>query len=129
TAPSELWNINAGKFSIGLNHNAVLDAVVTLKKSWYDVTTAQEAYEKRKNNLSSYLPGAIFIMENQRVLLPGNIEALSMTYKNPSDLKVSREIMFVHRGAAYEFVFQAKEENFTTVKEDFRYILENMKLY
>ncbi|MBU0504386.1 MAG: hypothetical protein ABII18_01140 [bacterium] len=129
SSPNELWSINAGKYSISLNHNTHFDAHVTLKKSWYNVSSAQEAYDKRKNSLKSYLPSAIFIRENESITLPDNVKGKSMTYKNPSDLKVVREIMFVHDGKTFELVFQAKEDNFQIVKEDFKYILQNMKLF
>lgn len=127
-APNPTWGVNAGKHSISLNHNQHYDAHVTLKKSWYTVATAQEAYDKRKKSLKSYIPGAIFLKENQEVTI-GTLKGMSMTYKNPSDLKIKREIMFIHKGKAYELVFQAKEQNFQTVKADFGYILQNMKLY
>jgi len=128
TSPSDLWSITAGKYTVSLNHSTHFDAHVTLKNSWYTVATAQEAYEKRKNNLKSYLPGAIFIKENEAITLPGNILGISMTYKNPSDLKIVREIMFVHKNQAYELVFQAKEDNFLAVKDDFGFILKNLML-
>ncbi|MBF0106609.1 MAG: hypothetical protein HQM16_14945 [Deltaproteobacteria bacterium] len=128
-APNAIWGINAGKHSISLNHDVYYDAQVTIKKSWFTVATAEEAYSKRLESLKSYLPGAIFIKENDPVTLAGNTTGLSMIYKNPSDLKVKREIMFIHRGQPYELVFQAKEENFQKVKEDFGYILNNMKLF
>ena len=128
TSPNDLWSITAGKYTISLNHSTHFDAHVTLKNSWYTVSSAQEAYEKRKNNLKSYLPGAVFIRENEAITLPDNVQGISMTYKNPSDLKVIREIMFVHKNQAYELVFQAKEDNFLQIKDDFGFILKNLKL-
>jgi hypothetical protein len=128
SSPNAFWGINAAKHSISLNHNTHYDAHVTLKKSWYTVATAKEAYDKRKSSLKSYLPGAIFVKENDPITISGSVKGLSMIYKNPSDLKVIREILFIHKGQAYELVFQAKEENFAKVKEDFRYILQNMQL-
>jgi len=129
TAPNTSWSVNAGKFSISLNHNKHYDAIVTLKSSWYKVVTPDEAYKKRKENLKSYLPGAEFLKENDNIVLGGSISALSMTYRNPSNLKILREILFIHKGQAYELVFQAKEENFQKVKADFGSILKNMSLY
>ncbi|MCP5464216.1 MAG: hypothetical protein H7A33_04235 [Deltaproteobacteria bacterium] len=128
-APNASWGVNAGKYTISLNHVSFFDAHVTLKKSWYSVTTAQEAYEKRKASLKSYMPGAVFLKENEKLSIGDNVAAMSMIYKNPSDLKVLREIVFVHRGQPYELVFQAKDENFQKVKEEFGFILENLKLF
>lgn len=128
-APNGLWSINAGQYSISLNHNSIFDAYVTMKSSWYTVANAQEAYNKRKDSLKSYLPGAIFLKENETLTLGGTIQAVSMTYKNPSDLKVIREIMFVHHGIPYELTFQVKEENFNGVKADFGLILQKMLLF
>lgn len=129
TAPNANWGINAGKFSISLSHKQHYDALVTMKKSWYTVSSANDAYSKRKDSIKSYLPGAKFIKENEALTIGGNTPAVSMIYENPSDLKIFREIMFVHKGQAYELVFQAKKENFQKVKEDFGYILKNMKLF
>lgn len=126
-APNAMWGINAGKYSVSLNHTSFYDAHVTLKKSWYTVPTAKDAYSKRKDSLKSYLPGAEFIKENEEITM-GTTPAVSMTYKNPGDRKIIREIMFVHKGVAYELVFEAKEENFQSVKEDFGSILQNIKL-
>jgi|APSaa5957512622_1039677.scaffolds.fasta_scaffold184941_1 hypothetical protein len=128
SAPNGFWGINAGKYSISLNHQTHYDAHVTLKKSWYTVGTAQEAYNKRKESLKSYLPGAVFIKENESLTV-GGMPGMAMTYKNPSDLKIIREIMIVHKGQPYELVFQAKEENFQKVKADFGFILQNLKLF
>lgn len=128
-APNGLWSINAGQYSISMNHNSIFDAYVTMKSSWYTVANAQEAYNKRKDSLKSYLPGAIFLKENEALTLGGSTQAVSMTYKNPSDLKVIREIMFVHRGTPYELTFQVKEENFNSVKADFGLILQKMTLF
>ena len=128
STPNKFWEINTSKFSISLNHNTHFDAHVTMKKSWYSDSTAKEAYDKRKASLKSYLPGAIFVKENEAVTLSGNISAVSTTYKNPSDLKIIREIFFIHKGMTYELIFQAKEENFPKIKEDFKYILQNLKL-
>ena len=128
TAPNAQWDVNANKYTLSLNHNTYYDTMVSLKKGWYTVATAQEAYDKRKEGLKSYLPGAIFLKENEAVMLSGTIPGISMTYKNPSDLKIFREIMFVYRGQAYELVFQSKEENFQQIKNDFGFILQNMKL-
>lgn len=128
-APNGLWSINAGQYSVSLNHNSIFDAYVTLKSSWYTVANAQEAYNKRKDSLKSYLPGAIFLKENEAITLGGTIPAISMTYKNPSDLKVIREIMFIQRGTPYELTFQVKEENFNSVKADFGMILQKMVLF
>lgn len=127
TAPNSQWDINANKYTLSLNHNTYYDTMVSLKKSWYTVPTAQEAYNKRKDSLKSYLPGAVFIKENDPVTLGGSVQALSMTYKNPSDLKILREIMFIYKGQAYELVFQSKEENFQNIKADFGAILQSMK--
>ena len=127
TAPNPTWGLNASEHTISLNHSTLFDAHVTLKKSWYTVSTVQQAYDKRKESLKSYLPGAVFIKENETLTLGDNISAISMTYKNPSDLKVKREIMFINKGQAYELVFEAKEENFQSVKDDFGFILRNMK--
>lgn len=124
--PSQ-WGVNAGKYSISINHTTYYDSHVTLKKSWYTVSTAEEAYEKRRHSLLSYLPGAVFVKEKETLTL-GTVPAMSMTYKNPSDLKIIREIMFVHKGTAYELVFESKEENFQIIKNDFGFILKNMKL-
>lgn len=126
-APNSTWGINASQHTISLTHSTYYDSHVTLKKSWYSVPTAQEAYIKRKDSLKSYLPGAIFVKENETLTLGAATPAVSMTYKNPSDLKVKREIMFIHKNQAYELVFEAKEENFPAVKEDFGFILRNLK--
>lgn len=128
-APNDQWTISASKYSISLNHDTHFDAFVILKDSWYTVGTAKEAYDKRKEVLLSYLPGAQFIKENENMTLPSSVTAISMTYKNPSDLKVIREILFVHKGKAFELVFQAQEENFSKVREDFGFILKNLKLF
>lgn len=129
TAPNANWGINAGKYSISLSHKEHYDALVTMKKSWHSAGTAPDAYKKRKDSLQSYLPGAKFIKENESLTIGGSTPAVSMIYENPSDLKVFREIMFVHKSQAYELVFQAKKENFQKVKNDFGYILKNMKLF
>ena len=129
TAPNGSWNINTSKSFISLNHETFYDAHVTLKKSWYMVGTAQEAYNKRKDSLKSYLPGAIFVKENEPVTLTNGVGGISMTYKNPSDLKIQREIIFIYKNQPYELVFQAKEENFQEVKADFGFILQNMRLF
>lgn len=123
------WGLNAGKYSIGLNHKTHYDAHVTLKKSWYTVATAKEAYEKRKASLKSYIPGAKYIKENETLTIGGNTQAMSFTIENPGDLTISREMLFIHNGQAYELVFKAKKENFQKVKQDFGYILKNMKLF
>lgn len=128
TAPNSTWGLHASDHSISFNHSTLFDAHVTLKKSWYTVANSQQAYDKRKESLKSYLPGAVFVKENEAITLSDSIAAVSMTYKNPSDLKVKREIMFVHKGQAYELVFEAKEENFPSVKEDFGFILKNFRL-
>lgn len=128
-APNNMWGINAGKYSISLNHKTHYDAHVTLKKSWYSVGTAQEAYTKRKSSLKSYIPGAIYIKDNEPLTIGGNTAAISIIYENPADLNVFREMVFIHKGQAYELVFKAKKENFAKVKEDFGYILKNMKLF
>jgi len=128
-APNENWSVTTTKHSVGLNHNVLYDVSVILKKSWYTVSSIQEAYNKRKDSLINYLPGAIFVKENDEVTLGGTTKGLSMIYKNPGKDVVKREIMFIHKNQAYELVFQAKDENFQKVKTDFSYILNNMVLF
>lgn len=128
TAPNGLWSVSGSKYSISLNHSTYYDAGVSLRKSYYTVATAQDAYAQRKKSLGSSLPGAIFLKENETLTL-GSVQAVAMTYKNPSDLKIIREIMLVHRGVPYELEFRAKEENFDKVKADFGAILQTMSLY
>lgn len=128
TTPNSTWGIHASHQTVSFSHSTLFDAHVSLKKSWYTVSNSQQAYDKRKESLKSYLPGAVFVKENEAITLGDSLNAISMTYKNPSDLKVKREIMFVHKGQAYELVFEAKEENFPSVKEDFGFILKNIKL-
>lgn len=128
TAPNALWSVNGSSYSIGLSHGTYYDASVYLRKSYYTVTTAQEAYNQRKDSLKSYLPGAQYLKENESITI-GNITGVSMTYKNPSDLKIIREIVFLHKGVPYELEFKAKEENFEKVKADFATILAKLSLY
>jgi hypothetical protein len=128
TAPNGLWSVNAGKYSISLTHQTHYDANVTLKKSYQTVASAADAYANRKKSLKSYLPGAVFMKENEAVTI-GAITGQSMTYKNPSDLKVIREIMFIHNGLTYELVFKSKEENLPKVQADFTAILGSMELF
>lgn len=128
TAPNGLWSVNGSQYSISLNHNTYYDASVYLRKSYYTVADAQSAYDQRKKSLLNYLPGAQFLKENEQMTI-GNIQAVSMTYKNPSDLKIIREIMFIHKGIPYEMEFKAKEENFEKVKADFGTILTKISLY
>lgn len=128
TAPNGLWSVNGSQYSVSLNHNTYYDASVYLRKSYYTVATAQDAYNERKKSLGNYLPGAVYLKENEQLTL-GSVQAVAMTYKNPSDLKVIREIMFVHKGVPYEMEFKSKEENFEKVKADFGAILTKMSLY
>ncbi len=125
--PNALWGVNANKYSISLSHTTYFDVYVSLKKSWYAVTNAQEAYSQRRISLRSYLPGATFIKENEAITI-GTTQGLSMTYTNPSEKKVVREIVFIHKGVPYEMSFTVKEENFNAVKADFGVLLQNLQL-
>lgn len=125
--PNALWGVNANKYAISLSHGTYFDVYVSLKKSWYAVTNAQEAYSQRRISLRSYLPGAAFIKENEAITI-GTAQGLSMTYTNPSEKKVVREIVFIHKGVPYEMSFTVKEENFNAVKADFGAILRDLQL-
>jgi hypothetical protein len=125
--PNALWGINANKYAISLSHGTYFDVYISLKKSWYAVTNAGEAYSQRRISLRSYLPGAVFIKENEAITI-GTTQGLSMTYTNPSEKKVVREIVFIHKGVPYEVSFTVKEENFNAVKADFGAILQNLQL-
>lgn len=129
STPNASWNISDNKTTITISHQKHYDALVMLKKSWFQGTDAKQIYDARKKSLASYLPGAIFIRENQNITVGGSVTAVSMTYKNPADLKVVREVFFIHKGQAYELVFQAKEATFPTVKDEFGSILNSMKLF
>jgi hypothetical protein len=125
--PNALWNINASKFSISLSHSTYYDVYVVIKKSSFNVATAQDAYQKHRDYLKTYLPDAGFLKENEGVTV-GNTQGLSMTYLNPGEKKVFREIAFIHRGVPYEISFSVKEENFEAVKEDFTFILQHLQM-
>jgi hypothetical protein len=122
TAPNSAWSINASQYAVSLTHGTYYDAYITIKKSWYTVATVQEAYDKRKDNLKSYLPGAEYLRDAEAITV-GAEAALSMTYKDPAQQKISREIVFLHKGVPYELSFTVKEENFPKVKDDFAAIL------
>lgn len=126
-APNGSWGISSSKYSLSLNHATVYDARVTLKKSYYTVATASDAYDQHKKGLVSYMPGAQFKEEKQALKI-GDLEAFSMTYENPSDLTVIREIFFIHKGIPYQLDFRVKKENFEKVKDDFTAILTGIKL-
>ncbi len=127
--PSSTWDVNVSSYSITLNHNVNYDVRVTLNKMMNSVSTTSDAYSKRKENLKSYLPGAIFIKENEPVTLAGGVAAVSMTYKNPADLTITRVIVFLHKNQGYELEFKAKEENFGNIKTDFGAILQGVRLF
>lgn len=127
-APSANWSLNAGKSTVSLTNDTVYDAYVSLKKSWYTVSNVQDAYDKRAESLKRYLPGAEMLKEKESVKL-GVLDALSMTYKDPAQQKVHREIVFVHKGVPYELTFTVKEENFTKVKNDFAAILKGIEAF
>lgn len=122
------WSINASKSAVSLMNDVVYDALVILKKSWFTVTTAEEAFVKTSEGLKRFLPGAEMIKDKESLKL-GNTDAMSMTYRDPSQQKVHREIVFVHRGVSYELSFTVKEENFGKVKDDFGKILRGIELF
>lgn len=124
--PNAAWSINASQYAISLTHGTYYDAYVSLKKSWYTVPTVQEAYDKHKENLKSYLPGAEYLRDAEQLTL-GSEPAMSMTYKDPAQQKVTREVMFLHKGVPYELSFTVKEENFPKVKDDFATILRGIQ--
>ena len=124
--PNASWNLNAGQFSVSFTHDTHYDAYIQLKKSWYSVSTVQEAYDKRKESLKSYLPGAQ-ILKDAESLSVGAEPALSMTYKDPAQQKIYREMVFIHKGVPYELSFTVKEENFEKVKADFGGILKGIQ--
>lgn len=128
TAPNALWGIYGSKYSIDMSHDTYFDATVVLHKAYSTGTTTQELYTKTKDSLKSYLPGAMFLKENEAVTL-GNTQGVSMTYKSPSDLTILRVIVFLHKGSPYELTFKVKEENFDKVKADFSGILARLLLY
>jgi hypothetical protein len=125
--PNGLWNITATKYAISITHNTLFDVFITLKKGWYAVATAQDAYKQRRESLKTYLPGAVFVKENEEITI-GNAPAVSMTYTNPGDKKVVREIMFMQHGVSYELSFTVNQENFEAVKQDFGLILQKLQL-
>lgn len=127
-APNSNWSLNAGKSTVSLTNDTVYDAYVSLKKSWYTVSNVQDAYDKRAESLKRYLPGAEMLKEKETVKL-GTLDAMSMTYKDPAQQKVHREIVFVHKGMPYELTFTVKEENFAKVKNDFAAILKGIEAF
>lgn len=128
TSPNENWSVNGEKENLTFTHTSYFDGQVSLKKSWHNAATAQESYNRRKDNIISYLPDAKFLKENDQLNLSDSTPGVSMIYQNPKDSKVFREIMFIHKGQSYELVFQAKDENFKALKEDFASFLTSVKL-
>lgn len=126
TTPNAEWGINVSKHSVSMSHGTYYDAYVSLRKSWYTVSNSQEAYTKKKESLTSYLPGAEMVTENETLKI-GSADAVSMTYKDPAQKKVHREIVFIYNGVPYEITFTVKEENFDKVKDDFSKILQGIK--
>lgn len=125
-APSAMWSMNGSSYSVSMSHKTYYDARVSLKKSWYSVTTPSELYTKRVSSLKSTLPGAQMVKENEKVKV-GGIDAVSFTYKDPGQQKIVRSILLVHKGKPYELEFTVKEPNFDKVKADFSSILTNIK--
>ena len=122
------WSVNAGKYTISMSHGTHFDAYITLKKSWYTVSTADELYSKVKDNLGRTLPGAEIIKEKEAIKI-GNISGLSVTYVDPAQQKVNRSIVFIHRGLPYELKFAIKQKNFKYIKEDFGKIFKGIQPY
>lgn len=127
-APNANWSLNAGKQTVSLTNDTVYDAYVNLKKSWYVAATVQDAYDKRAESLKRYLPGAEMVKEKEALKL-GTVDALSMTYRDPAQQKVHREVVFVHKGVPYELTFTVKEENFGKVKTEFGQILRGIEAF
>lgn len=124
--PNALWNVSVYSSSTRFNHQTYYDASVSINKSYSTGSSSLDALESRKKSLQSYMPGAKYYVEKEEFKIQ-NTQAHSMTYEDPSTLKVTREIIVIHKGKPYEIKFTVKKENFDKVKEDFKFILDNMQ--
>lgn len=121
--PNSSWSISANSYNVTLSHGTYYDAYISLRKGYTTYATPQEAYAKKKEYLKSSLPGAEMIKDGEAMNV-GTEPAMSMTYKDPAQQKIMREIVFNHKGGSYELSFTVKQENFEAVKADFGAILK-----
>lgn len=127
--PATNWYIVSNSYRMEAYPVAEGTVSVNISDSYSSKLTADEMYQDEKDFMKESMPGAIFLKENEKLTLAGNIGAVSMSYKDPSSLEFKRIIFFIHRGQRYQMTFTLPEAKIEQYKPDFATIFKSLNFF